>query len=144
MRKYTILLLIAAIILTAATAAFAFGPGYGKGGGMGICNQANVSPEQAQKYSEFQKQILPQREKILALKTELASLHAQTKTDWEAIAQKEKEMVDIRIAIHKAARDAGFAGAGGCMQQNVSGRKGGGFCSPISGTKKMRMGGFNL
>lgn len=116
MRKYMIILLIVAIAVSFTTAAFAFGPGYGKGGGMGYCNPGNIPPEQAQKYSEFQKQILPLRQKMLALRTELAALYAQTTTDWNAIAQKQNEMVDIRIAIHKTAAEAGFAGVGRCFQ----------------------------
>jgi hypothetical protein len=144
MRKYMVMFLIAALLLTAASA-FAFGQGYGMGGGRGYCNLGNIPPEQAQKYADFQKQILPLRQKMVALRTDLAALYAQTATDWNAISQKQKEIVDTRIAIQKAAKEAGFTGAGRCLQQGAGGGMGaGGYCQPAYGTKKMRMGGLSF
>lgn len=138
-----ILLLVAAFVVSLATAVFAFGPGSGMGGGRGYCNPANIPPEQAQNYAEFQKQILPLKQKMLALKTDLSTLYSQTNPDWNAIAQKQKEMVDVRVEIQKKAKDAGF-GPGQCLQQNVRGKMGGGNCSPAQGSKMMRRGGSNL
>ncbi len=143
MKKYSILLIVAALVVSLATAAFAFGPGYGMGGGRGLCNPGNVPPEQANQFAEFQKQILPLKQKMLALRTDLSTLYSQTNPDWNAIAQKQKEMVDVRVEIQKRASEAGF-GAGQCFLQNVRGKMGGGTCSPSRGAKKMRMGGFNL
>jgi len=144
MKKYAVLLLIAVLIVSVATAAYAFGPGYGMGGGRGVCNPANVPPEQAQKYAEFQKQILPLKQKMLALRTDLATLYAQTTPDWNAIAQKQKEMVDVRVEMHKRANEAGFAGIGQCWKQSAGGKMGAGNCAPVQGRKMMQRGGFNL
>ncbi len=144
MRKNMIMFLIAVLLLT-ATSAFAFGPGYGMGGGRGYCNLANIPPEQAQKYADFQKQILPLKQKMLALRTDLAALYAQTAPDWNAISQKQKEIVDTKIAIQKAAREAGVTGVGRCLQQGTGGGMGaGGYCQPAYGKKKMRMGGLSF
>lgn len=143
MKKYMILLFVAALVVSLATAVFAFGPGHGMGGGMGFCNPGNVPPEQAQKHAEFQKQILPLKQKMLALKTDLSALYTQTTPDWNAIAQKQKEMVDVRVEIQKKAKEAGF-GPGQCLQQNVRGKMGGGLCSSAQGSKMMRRGGSNL
>ncbi len=145
MRKYTIMSLIVALVIAASSIAFAFGPGYGMGGGRGYCNPGNIPPEQAQKYAEFQKQILPLRQKMLTLRTDLATLYAQTPSDWNAIAQKQKEIVDVKIAVQKTANEAGFIGFGRCLQQNVGGgMRAGGYCSPMSGKKMMRMSGFSF
>lgn len=143
MKKYMILLIVAALVASLATAAFAFGPGYGMGGGKGVCNPGNVPPEQAQQFAEFQKQILPLKQKMLAIRTDLSTLYSQTNPDWNAIAQKQKEMVDVRVEIQKRANEAGF-GTGQCLQQNARGKMGGGFCSPAQGSKMMRRGGSNL
>lgn len=143
MKKYMILLILAALVVSLATSAFAFGPGYGMGGGRGFCNPGNVPPEQAQQFAEFQKQILPLKQKMLALRTDLSTLYSKTNPDWNAISQKQKEMVDVRVEIQKRANEAGF-GAGQCLQQNVRGKMGRGLCSPAQGSKMMRRGGFNL
>ncbi len=108
MKKYISLLIILAIVISITTTAFAFGPGYGMGGGRGPCNPQNLTPEQAQKYSEFQQQILPLRQKMVALKTELSTLYSQANPDWNAVAQKQKEMIDVRVEIQKRAKEAGF------------------------------------
>lgn len=140
MRKYMIISLIVVLLLTVSTGVFAFGPGYGRGGGMGYCNLGNIPPEQTQKYVELQKQILPLRQKMVALKTDLAALYAQTAPDWNAIAQKQKEIVDLRIAIQRTANEAGFIGPGRCLQQNVRG----GYCSPMQGKQKVGLGRFSF
>lgn len=145
MRKSMIISLIIALLLIATTSAFAFGPGYGRGGVMGNCYMGNIMPEQAQKNAEFQKQILPLKQKMIALRTDLTALYAQTPPDWNAIAQKQKEMVDLRIAIQKIAADAGFPSVGRCWLQNVGSIMGtSGYCLPIYGTKRMKMGGFSF
>ncbi len=106
-----------AVVLFAVmvTGAMAIGPGYGMGKGHGMM-MANLTPEQAQKFAEFQKDTLNLRQKMLQLKTEIFSLRAQTNPDWNAIAAKQKEMVDIRTEIQKKAAEAGVSGLGngGC------------------------------
>ncbi len=143
MKKIMILFIIVALVVAFSTSVFAFGPGFGMGGGRGLCNPANIQPELVQKHAEFQKQILPLRQKMLALKTDLSILYSQANTDWNAIAQKKKEMVDVKIEIQKRANEAGFA-TGQCFTQNVRGRMGEGFCAPAYGSKMMRRGGFNF
>lgn len=102
-----------AVVLVAAlvTGAMAFGPGYGMGKGYGMMG-ANLTPEQAQKFAQFQKDILPLRQKMLQLRTELMTLRTQANPDWNAIAAKQKEMVDVRTEIQKKAAEAGITGFG--------------------------------
>ena len=116
MKKSLIASLIVALVAVGVTAAFAFGPGYGMGmgSGNGTCAMTGgtVSPEQSQKFAKFQSDILPLKQKMLQLRTELMTLRSQTPTDWKAISAKQKEMVDVKIEIQKRAADSGFVGAG--------------------------------
>jgi Spy/CpxP family protein refolding chaperone len=116
MKKGIIASLIVALVAVGVTAAFAFGPGYGMGmgSGNGTCAMAGgtVTPEQSKKFAKFQSDILPLKQKMLQLRTELMTLRSQTPTDWKAISAKQKEMVDVRVEIQKRAADSGFAGAG--------------------------------
>ena len=116
MKKGLIASLIVALVAVGVTAAFAFGPGYGMGmgEGYGTCPQAGgtVSPDQSQKFAKFQSDILPLKQKMLQLRTDLMTLRAQTPTDWNAISAKQKEMVDVRTEIQKRATESGFGGAG--------------------------------
>ena len=110
MKKGLIVSLIAALALVLTTAVFAAGPG----GGSGNCPMAGkqITPEQAQKFAKFQNEILPLKQKMLQLRTELMNIRTQTPTDWNAVAAKQKEMVDVRIAIQKKAAEYGFKGKG--------------------------------
>lgn len=115
MKRGLIAGLVVTLVAVAVTAAFAFGPGYGQGMGAhyGICPGAGtVAPEQSQKFARFQTDILPLKQKMLQLRTELMTLRAQTPTDWNAISAKRKEMVDVRTEIQKRAAKSGFGG--GC------------------------------
>ncbi len=116
MKKVLLAGLVAALLVVVVTGAFAFGPGYGQGPGAGIgtCPLAtgNVTPEQEQKFAKFQTDILPLKQKMLQLRTELMNLRTQTPTDWKAVAAKQKEMVDVRTEIQKRAADSGISGAG--------------------------------
>jgi hypothetical protein len=119
MKKGLIIGLVAALALVAATVVFAAG---GPGGGFGNCPAIGqqVTPEQAQKFAKFQNEILPLKQKMLQLRTDLMNIRTQTPTDWNAVAAKQKEMVDVRIAIQKKAAEYGFKGKG-------FGHRGGGF-----------------
>lgn len=116
MKRGLIAGLVVAMIAVVVAAAFAFGPGYGqgRGAGYGICQGAagTVTPEQSQKFGKFQTDILPLKQKMLQLRTELMTLRAQTPTDWNAISAKQKEMVDVRTEIQKRMTESGFGG--GC------------------------------
>jgi Spy/CpxP family protein refolding chaperone len=127
MKRGLITGLVVALVVVIVSAAFAFGPGYGRGmgAGYGTCPMAGgtATPEQSQKFAKFQSDILPLKQKMLQLRTELMNLRAQTPTDWNAISAKQKEMVDVRTEIQKKAAGSGFGGIGcsgrgygsGCM-----------------------------
>ena len=126
MKKGLIASLIIALVAVGVTAAFAFGPGYGMGAGYGNCPLAGetVTPEQSQKFAKFQGDILPLKQKMLQLRTELMTLRTQTPADWNAISAKQKEMVDVRTEIQKRAAGSGFAGLGCGMCGYGQGRMG--------------------
>ncbi len=128
MKRGIIVGLVVALLALGVAPAFAFGPGpgMGMGAGYGACMQTGgtSTPEQAQKYAKFQSDILPLKQKMLQLRTELMTLRAQTPTDWNAISAKQKEMVDVRTQIQKAASDNGFAGFGCRRCGDDSGRMG--------------------
>ncbi|MDI6800670.1 MAG: hypothetical protein QMD01_01240 [Thermodesulfovibrionales bacterium] len=134
MKKALSISLVVIIVIALAGAAMAFGPGYGRFG-MGPCYGAETqsTPEQTQKYAQFQKDILPLKQKMLQLRTDLMTLRTQTTPDWKAIADKQKEMVDVRTEIQEKASEAGFTGfgpgtCGGC-----------GMGRGMMGTGEMRM-----
>ncbi len=113
MRKVLTIGLVAVLVIVIAGVALAIGPGYV--GGMGPCygmRGSNLTPEQPQKYAQFQKDILPLRQKMLQFKTELMTLRTQTTPDWKAIAEKQKEMIDLRTEIQKKASGAGLTAFG--------------------------------
>jgi Spy/CpxP family protein refolding chaperone len=111
MKKAISIALAVVLVATLVTGAMAFGPGYGMGKGYGMM-ASNLTPEQAQKFAQFQKDVLPLRQKMLQLKTELMGLRTQTTPDWNAIAAKQKEMVDVRTEIQKKAAETGITGFG--------------------------------
>ena len=125
MKRTFIAGLAVALVAIVVTGAFAFGPGYGmgQGNGNGTCAMASgtVAPEQAQKFAKFQSDILPLKQKMLQLRTDLMTLRSQTPTDWNAIAAKQKEMVDVRTEIQKRAADSGFGGMGCDMRCGMGG-----------------------
>lgn len=127
MKKAIGMALIVVLAGVFAASAIAFSPGYGMGKGYGM-RASNLAPEQAQRLAQFQEETLSLRQKMLQLKTELISLRAQTNPDWNAIAEKQKEMVDIRTEIQKRAAEAGIAGCGqgacGCGKGMGMGRMG--------------------
>ena len=118
--------LAVALVVIVVTGSFAFGPGYGmgQGNGNGTCAMASgtVAPEQSQKFAKFQSDILPLKQKMLQLRTDLMTLRSQSTTDWNAIAAKQKEMVDVRTEIQKRAADSGIGGMGCGMGAGRTGR----------------------
>jgi hypothetical protein len=73
------------------------------------------------------------------LMTDVKTLHAQSTPDWKAIAEKQKEMVDIKIEIQKKATAAGFAGFGPGLCGYGSGKAGSGHGLHGQSTGKMGM-----
>lgn len=130
MKKVLAVVAVAIFTLGLAAAAYAFGPGGGQCGGCFGQNAqtANLTPEQTQKFAQFQKDILPLKQKMLQLRTDLIGLRTQQNPDWKAIADKQKEMVDIRVEIQKKRTEAGLPAFGpgfGCRTGMKGGMKGG-------------------
>jgi len=119
MKKGLLAGLTVALVAIVVSGAFAFGPGYGQGpcADIGACPMVgNATPEQAQKFAKFQGDILPLKQKMLQLRTELMNLRSQTSVDWKTVAAKQKEMVDVRTSIQQKASESGITGmgVGGC------------------------------
>jgi len=113
MKKILISMIVLMMALVVVNGAIAWGgPGNGMRGGYGCAYAANVTPEQAQKFQEFQKSVEPLQQQMLQLRNELWTLRNQQNPDWNAISAKQKEMVDLRTQIQKQAADSGVAGAG--------------------------------
>lgn len=124
MKKTLVIGLAVALVFIIAAGAMAFGPGYHKGTGPCYGAGSNLTPEQSQKFAEFQKEILPLRQKMLQMKTDLMTLRAQPTPDWKAIAEKQKEIVDVKTEIQKKATEAGFAGSGHGLHGHGTGKMG--------------------
>lgn len=116
MKRGLIAGLIVLLVAVAVTGVFAFGSGYGQGMGVGngtcLYGGGTLTTDQSQKFVQFQSDILPLRQKMFELRTEIMILRAQTPTDWNAISAKQKEMVDVRTEIQKRAAESGFTGVG--------------------------------
>jgi Spy/CpxP family protein refolding chaperone len=125
MKKVIKIGLAVVFVIALVSVAMAVGPGMGMGMGHGMMGY-NMSPEQSQRFADFQKETLPLRQKMLQLKTELMTLRAQTNPDWKAISEKQKEMVDVKTEIQKKAREAGIAdlGPGRCRSGKGMGMMG--------------------
>ncbi|MDX9713982.1 MAG: periplasmic heavy metal sensor [Dissulfurispiraceae bacterium] len=128
MKKVFATLVVVIFTLGLAASAYAFGPGTGPRGGFYGQNvrTAAFTPEQAQKFAQFQKDILPIKQKMLQLRTDLFGLRTQQNPDWKAIADKQKEMVDLRVEIQKKRAEAGlpFYGPGAGCRTGMKGAKG--------------------
>ncbi len=128
MKKYLMVSTVIAFVVLAVTGALAFGPGSGMGRGAcyGTCAMAGntATPEQSQNFAKFQSSILPLKQNMLRLKTELVTLRSQTPTDWDAVSAKQKEIIDLRTEIQKKAAESGFVGSGCGMCCNGKGRMG--------------------
>jgi Spy/CpxP family protein refolding chaperone len=124
MKRTLVIGLAVALVFIIAAGAMAFGPGYHKGTGPCYGAGSNLTPEQSQKLAEFNKEIVPLRQKMHQLMTDVKTLHAQPTPDWKAIANKEKEIVDVRTEIHKKATEAGVAGFGHCLHGHGMGKDG--------------------
>ena len=117
MKKLVIAGLVIGILAAAINGVYAFGQNFGPCSGnlaAGNCmNYTNLTPEQKTKMDEFQKEMLPLREQMMATRSELMSLRQQTSPDWTAIENKQKEMAELRTQMQKKAFDAGVSGMGG-------------------------------
>ncbi|SPQ01863.1 conserved exported hypothetical protein [Candidatus Sulfobium mesophilum] len=128
MKKWLMISIVVAVVALTVTGARAFGPGNGMGRGAcyGTCPMAGITTtsEQSQNFAKFQSSILPLKQSMLRLKTELVTLRLQTPTDWAAVSAKQKEIIDVRTEIQKKAAESGFVGSGCGMRCNGQGRMG--------------------
>lgn len=148
MKKFLIIGLVVGVVALSITAVYAFGPHFGAGtfaGGdcMGYTNP-NLTTEQKAKFAEFQKETLELRQKMLAKHSELATLKSQATPDLKAIAEKKKEIIDLRTQLQKKAVDAGIAGTDtgewNCPMGGPHGRGGMGMMSGSQGMGPRGMG----
>ncbi len=103
MRKTMTLLMAIAIVFVLIG-----GVAYGwKGGGWVGSGPyyASVDPAKAQK---FYNDTLPLRQKQLQIRSELMQLYGQPNPNWDAIAKKQQEMLQIRNEIQKRAYEYGL------------------------------------
>lgn len=112
MKRTTIIGLAVVLSIALVTGAMAVGPYGGMGSGPRCATQADQTPEQAQKFAKFQRETLQLRQKMMETRTEISELRAQTNPDWKAIAEKEKQLVDIRTEMQKKAKESGVQGIG--------------------------------
>jgi Spy/CpxP family protein refolding chaperone len=117
MNKLRIVIIALTLVTVVAGTAMAIGPGTGTGTGpradAGLCPlTSDQAAQQTQQYAKLQKDILPLKQRMLALRTELMELYAQAKPDWNAISAKKKEIVDVQTEIQKSSTSAGFGGYG--------------------------------
>lgn len=107
MKTAKTLIVAIALLVSIVGVAVAAGPFYGPGRGYYA-----VTPEDAQKVAQFQSDIQPLQDRMFQLRTDILTLRGQTPTDWNAIAARQKEMVDLRTEIQKKAAEAGVACCG--------------------------------
>lgn len=112
MKRTTIIGLALVLTIALVTGAMAVGPCGGMGSGPRCASQTDQTSEQAQNFAKFQRETLQMRQKMMEIRTEISELRAQTGSDWKAIAEKEKQMVDIRIEMQKKAKESGIQGMG--------------------------------
>ena len=127
--------LVVALVTGAMAAApgdgMGMGPDHGMKGSMSCPKMpAKWTPEQTQNFIQFQKDILPLRQQMLKLRTDMMILRLQEPRDWKALADTEKQMVDVRTELQKRATEAGFPAMGahhrGGMGMEKPGMRGGG------------------
>ncbi|MCX8027811.1 MAG: hypothetical protein N3A62_08175 [Thermodesulfovibrionales bacterium] len=131
MKRIVLGLVVSVLVLTLINTAQAFGPGGGYGFGncprmIGQVPPPQLTPEQVEKHNKFLTDTLPLRQKMMQLKTELAVLYNNPNPDFKAIAEKEKQMVDLRVEMQKKAKESGLPiypgyGRGGCMGYGPAG-----------------------
>jgi hypothetical protein len=79
--------------------------GYGPGGGKIV---------DVEKFKQFQKETSTLRDEMMAKKIELHNEYLKDKPDTDRIATLQKDVIDLRTKIGKAADKAGLEGLGHC------------------------------
>jgi hypothetical protein len=108
MKRSAMMIVVAAVALVAAGAAFAQmggpGMGYGRGHfGSGPDSQVNV-----ENLKKFQKETLSLRDDLMTRRAELHNEYIKQTPDTARIAELQKQMIDIRVKIQKAAEKNGL------------------------------------
>ena len=108
MKRTAMLIVVAAAALVAAGAAFAQmggpGMGYGRGYyGAGLSGQVNI-----ENMKKFQKETLSLRDDLLTKQAELRNEYAKQSPDAARVVELQKQMIDIRTRIQKAAEKNGL------------------------------------
>jgi hypothetical protein len=71
-------------------------------------DNSSYSQVDDQKFDKFRTDTAQLRQKMFRLRDELHSLRSAEKPDWDTIANKQKEMVDVRTQMQKKAFEAGI------------------------------------
>jgi Spy/CpxP family protein refolding chaperone len=113
MKKFGIGGIIALTIVLSVSAAYAVGPCWGGSGGWASGpwqGYTTLTPEQKAKVDQFWNEVLPLRQQMLAKRSEMLGLMTAPAPDWNAIQQKQIEMVGLRTQIQKKAYESGLPG----------------------------------
>lgn len=115
MKKAAILSLVIMVAVALAGVASAHmwgedgGPGYGMGPGMmGGYGPGAGKAVDIEKFKQFQKETAGLREEMMLKGLELRNEFLKEKSDEDRISTLQKELIDIRTKIHKAADKAGI------------------------------------
>jgi Spy/CpxP family protein refolding chaperone len=111
MKKTTIGIVFAAVLLVTASLVLAGGPGYGRGYGItpgyGYPAIPNLTGDQSAKIQALQKgnldETAPLQQQLLAKRTELRTLWLNPKPDQSAIAAKQKEILGLQSKLNEKA-----------------------------------------
>jgi Spy/CpxP family protein refolding chaperone len=116
--KKNILIGMVAILASAllASAAMAWGPGYGRGWGQGpgygYAALPNLTPEQSSRIQTIQqaniKEMTPLQEQLFAKKTELRNLWLSQNPDRAQVNALQKDVLNIRSLLQEKATNATF------------------------------------
>lgn len=119
MKRSAIFGLVVAVALTLAGVASAHmwgddggGPGYGMGPGMMYGGSGTDKAVDVEKFKQFQKETSGLRDEMHLKMLELRNEYSKENPDENKIATLQKEMIDLRTKIHKAADKAGIEGMG--------------------------------
>jgi len=117
MKKSILIGMVAVFALAlVASAAMAWGPGYGRGlsvgPGYGSTPVSNLTPEQSSKIQAIQqanlKDIVPLQQQLFAKKTELRSLWLSQNPDQAKINALQKDILNINARLQEKATNARF------------------------------------
>ncbi|MCE5194759.1 MAG: hypothetical protein LLF28_04775 [Nitrospiraceae bacterium] len=124
MKKIALIVLVAAIVVFAGSAVYAFGPW---GGGCGTCftgGPNTTTPINIEAAKKFQQETASLREQMWLKRIEIQNEYTKPTPDLKRIADLQKEMIDIRTQIQTAAQKNGFPAMGRGMMGGMKGGRG--------------------